>query len=226
MYDYIDLAGASLKGGAIISSSFSFIGAILSFSFGIEKEKITASEMAEMGMLVALAVVLDVVSHYVIPKIPSQVGSISIALLPLYFLSLRHGAAKGLLASSFAFGLITCLTDGYGLWTYPLDYLVAFSGVAIIGLFKEQIIGEDVTKVNIKGELLILCSILLAGLVRLVGSGASSILNYKYTFIAAVEVNILYSFVSAIICAVILMAFYGPIIKINKRFPLNSRLGE
>ncbi len=219
--EYIKISDSRLGVGSILASIMCFASAIICFAKQFSKEKITVREMTEIGMLVAVSVVLDLVFHY-IPNIPGQVGSVSIALLPLYILALRHGPAKGLLAASFVYGLITCFTDNYGIWLYPLDYMVAFSGVAIIGFFKEYIIGKEIEDYNFKGELLIFVSIMLAGVVRLIGSGASSILNYNYTFTAAFIANGLYTTLSSLICATILMAAYGPIIRLNRMFPVRK----
>ena len=219
--EYIKISDSRLGVGSILASIMCFISAIICFANQFSKERVTVREMTEIGMLVAAAVVLDLIFHY-IPNIPGQVGSISVALLPLYILALRHGPAKGLLAASFVYGLITCFTDNYGIWLYPLDYMVAFSGVAIIGFFKKQIIGEEIETYNIKGEILIFVSIMLAGMVRLIGSGTSSILNYNYTLNAAIAANGLYTLLSSLACAIVLMAAYDPIIRLNKMFPVRK----
>lgn len=222
---YITTVDARLEPGAIIMSTMCFLAAITGFALNSSKDRLNVRDMTEMGVLISLAIVLDIIFHY-IPNIPGQVGSVSIALLPLYILSLRHGATKGLLASSFVYGLITCFTDNYGIWLYPLDYMVAFSGVAIIGLVKDHILNEKVNSYNFKGLALIFVSVMLAGLVRLVGSGASSILNYNYTFNSAVAVNGLYTILSSLACSILLMIMYKPIIQINKRFPVNKGLSD
>ncbi len=216
--NYILVADSRLEVGAILASVFCFLGGLTAFVNYFSKESIDVKEMVEMAILVATAIVIDVIVHF-IPNIPGQVGSVSFATLPLFIIALRHGPVKGFLCASFIYGLITCLTDGYGIWLYILDYFVAFSGVAIIGFFKKQILENGKDTYNLKGILLIILSVVLAGFVRLIGSGASSILNYNYTFGAALTVNSLYIGLSAVITGAMLVALYRPLLVINKRYP-------
>lgn len=228
-YDYVEgymnEVGARLGVGAIFSAVISFAAAVVCFSGAMEEERMTVADMTEISMLCAVAIVLDVVFHYV-PNISGQAGSISIATLPLYLIALRHGPAKGFLASGLVYGLITCFTDGYGLFLYPLDYLVAFGGICIIGFFQKWIIGKDQTGYNLKGELFILLSVILSAVVRMVGSCASSMFNYGYSFTAALVANGIYIPVSALICGAVLMGAYGPILKLNAHFPTRKTLAN
>ena len=204
-----------LEAGAILSIVFAFMAGVFNASISFSKESVSVRDITETGVLLAIAIVLDIIFHY-IPNLPMQVGSISIACLPLMIIALRQGAAKGFLASTL-FGLITCVIDGYGLWLYPLDYFVAFSGVAVIGLFKDKIFIEGNDKLTFKIALYILGSSLIAGIIRLLGSGVSSIVNYGYTVNAAILVN-LYCLISAVICGIILVVAYKPLAKLNQRF--------
>ena len=43
---------------------------------------------------------------------------------------------------AFIFGLVTCLTDGYGFYTYPFDYLIGFGSIAVFGFFSRLNEGE------------------------------------------------------------------------------------
>lgn len=221
---YVAVADGRLGSGAILCGAFSAIGCFTCFSFVTNKNRLDIRSMTEIAMLSAIAIVLDVVFHY-IPSIPGQVGSISVALVPIYLIALRHGPAKGFLAASFIYGLITCFTDGYGLWLYPLDYFVAYSGVAIIGFFSPLILGKDQKTYNIKGIIFIFIGCLLGGIVRMIGSGASSIINYGFTFAAALLVN-LYALISSFACAVLLAALYGPLLRLNRHFPVRQQLQD
>ncbi|MBP5091283.1 MAG: energy-coupled thiamine transporter ThiT [Bacilli bacterium] len=216
--EYITVADSRLGVGAIWSAAFSFIAALSCFVASISEEKYSVHDITEIGVLTASAIVLDVIFHF-IPNIPGQACSISIALLPLYLIALRHGAAKGFLASAIVYGLITCATDGYGFFLYPLDYFVGFAGVAVLGLFRPLILGKDQEGYNAKGIIFIVVGTILSAVIRLIGSGASSIVNYGYTVEAALIAN-LSIFISAGICAAIMVAIYGPLLKINRLFPV------
>lgn len=217
---YIETCDSRLGVGAIWSAACVFISAFFCFSASISEEEISVREMTEIGILTATAIVLDVIFHYV-PNIPGQVGSISVALLPLYIIALRHGPAKAFLASSLVYGLITCATDSYGFFLYPLDYFVGFAGVSILGLFRPLIISKEQQGYNAKGAIFIFIGVMLASIVRFLGSGTSSIVNYGYTFLAALIANS-YIFISAAICAVILIVAYGPLCKLNSLFPVKK----
>ena len=221
---YISMADSRLAVGGVLASILCFLTVFVSFSVIYKSEKVTIRELAEMGILIAGAIVLDIIFHY-IPNIPGQVGSISIAALPLMIIALRHGPIKGFFASSIVYGLITCITDGYGLWLYPLDYFVAFSGIAIIGLFKDKIMAKEGVNYGIQ-ILLIFVSCLACGILRLVGSGASSILNYNYTLEAAFIANSIYALLSAFLCAGGLVALLKSLQIINKRYPVKKTIIE
>lgn len=226
-YDFIEgyilEADSRLGVGAIWSACFMFVAALVAFSGASAKEKISVRDMTEIAMLSAAAIILDVIFHY-IPD--GQIGSISIATLPLFLIALRHGPNQGFLASGVIYGLITCFTDGYGIYLYPLDYLVAFGGIGVIGFFRPLIVGKDQTWYNVKGEIAIFVGVLLASCVRLVGSGASSMINYGYTFSASMVYNLPYIFVSDALCAAVLMGAYGPLLRLNARFALRRSLSE
>lgn len=221
---YVGIADGRLGSGAILSGALSALGCFTAFSFVTTKNRLDIRSMTEIAMLSAIAIVLDVIFHY-IPSLPGQVGSLSIALVPIFLIALRHGPAKGFLAASFIYGLITCFTDGYGLWLYPLDYFVAYSGVALIGFFSPFILGKGQKTYNAKGIIFILIGCLLAGIVRMFGSCASSIVNYGYTLSAAFIAN-LYAIASAFVCALVLIAFYGPLLRLNYHFPVRPQLQD
>lgn len=219
---YIATADGRLGIGAILSGTFACLGALTAFSASMSKRSLDVRSMVEIAMLCAIAVVLDLIFHY-IPSLPGQVGSLSISLVPLYIIALRHGPSRGLFASSIVYGLITCITDGYGIWLYPLDYFVAFSGVAILGFFGKPILEKK--DYNLEAIVCILGGCVAAGFVRFIGSGVSSIVNYGYTFLAACIAN-LYAFGSALASALVLIALYRPLIHLNSRFPVRVQAEE
>jgi thiamine transporter len=197
--DYRSNSSSRLGGGLILAAVFAFVAALAAFSAAFDKERMSVRDMTEIGILTAASIVIDVFVHYVVPHIPGQVGSISVATLPLFIIALRHGPTKGFFASGLVFGLITCLSDGYGFFLYPLDYLVGFGSCAILGFFAPIIFSPKAKTYNVKGELAILIGVILAVLFRLAGSVASSMINYGYTFEAALICNGIYIPVSGAI---------------------------
>ena len=90
-------------------------------------------DMVEIAMFCAMAIVLDLTFFKI--RIGQNGGSISLVMLPLSFLCVRKGFVKGFIGCGIVFGFLSCLLDGYGLVTYPLDYLGAFGSISIVGLF-------------------------------------------------------------------------------------------
>lgn len=210
----VQIEKASISWGLGLSLVFCVLGAAMSMSLSYNKSSITIRDLAEDGLLIALAFVLNFV------KIPlgQSGGSANLQMLPLFFLALRHGPAHGLVAGGLAYGLLTCLTDGYGIATFPFDYLVGFGSIAIVGFFKPLILSENQKTYNLKGEIFIFVACVLATFVRLMGSTVSSIVIYGYDFIPAISYNALYIPATGGLATIILMATYGPICKLNAFF--------
>ena len=89
--------------------------------------KKTELKLAESAMMVALAIVFELISKMIPFLQMPQGGSISIALLPLVILSLRNGLKYGLLGG-MTFGIVNFLIDGYAFhWgSFVFDYGLAF----------------------------------------------------------------------------------------------------
>lgn len=206
----------------IVTLSLSFI---FNLSLNLDSIKFTTREICELAMLVALAVVLNF-----FPKIPLQwAGSINFQIVPLVIIALRFSPFKTFLSCGMIFGLITCFTDGYGLFAFPLEYLVAFGSVAIISPFRKYIL-KDRTD-NKKGYILpILLLVLLIGIqttIRfLCASIDSYIFYYAYLDIsasgnaitAALVYNAPYTYLTGVATIGVIVALYYPLVLINKRF--------
>ncbi len=223
--DYLEewrsLAGTRSSAGIIWGVCFSFLASLLDFSAAYEERKFSLRDLLEIAILSALGIVIDVIQHF-IPSIGVTGGSIGIATLPLLYVALRHGPLAGFISGGIVYGLITCITDGYGIFLYPFDYMVGFGSVAILGFFKPLIFGEKDVGYNVKGEIFIFVGCMLAALVRFIGSSLSSIVNYGLNLVGAMAYNVIYVFASAGISAVILMALYGPLLRLQKAFPPSS----
>lgn len=93
----------------------------------MKKSWLTIQEMTLMAMLIALALVLDRLIVFQQP----QGGSINISMVPLIIMVIRFGFWKSVFANAFVYGFIANLWDGYGLLTYPLDYLLALASLSL-----------------------------------------------------------------------------------------------
>ncbi len=108
--------------------------------------------LVECALMVALAVVIDLIP---MPKWPNG-GSVSIAAVPIIFISYRHGLLGGLPAG-FVYAVIHLLTGWYappagtllatGLCVL-LDYLLAFTAFGLADIFakpfKNKLVGYGV----------------------------------------------------------------------------------
>ena len=183
-------------------------------------EKIEVADMAEMGMLIGMAFILNLFKLF---TIGADGGSVNLQMIPLFILALRRGPVKGFVACGIVYGLLTCLTDGYGFATYPFDYLIGFGSTALIGFFRPLIFSSEQTTYNLKGEVFIFLAGLSATIMRLVGSTISSVVVYDYTLAAGLIYNLTYIPLSGLFGIIVLMAIYGPMIKIEKMFPVNRK---
>lgn len=215
-----NLDGAKLGWGAAIAIFFLALASATSLAQGYKENEFTVRDMAEDAILIAMAFGLNFL------KIPvgATGGSINFQMLPLMIIALRRGPFQGFICGGIIYGLLTCFTDGWGFACYPFDYLIGFGSVAVMGFFRPFILGENQNGYNLKGELFLLLSGVLATFVRYVGSNLSSIVIYGYTLEAALAYNSIYIPLSGLISFAVLMAAYGPLAKLNKRFKVGSRL--
>lgn len=92
--------------------------------------------LAEAGILIAVAVVLDYIFGLISPF--RYGGSISPAMLPVFVLAYRRGWKAGILGG-VALGVVSSLFNLYYLnpLQYALDYPVAFGVLGLAGLAKQ-----------------------------------------------------------------------------------------
>ena len=215
----VELHDLKISWGGALGIAFTTIA----FAFTtIPQSKSTTKEIAEEGVLLSLAFVLNFI------KIPvgATGGSINFQMLPLMIIALRHGVAHGFIAGGIVYGLLTCLTDGYGFACYPFDYLIGFGSVAVMGLFRKYIFSEEQKTYNFKGLLFIFIGGLLSTLIRFIGSNVSSIVIYGYNLEAALAYNSFYIPLSGAIATIAFMALYAPLITINRLYPVPSQNKE
>ena len=95
--------------------------------------------LTEGAMMVALAHVLSFIKLMQLPN----GGSLTPAMFPILFFSVRWGLGKGLMAG-FTFGLLQLIFDGAYAWGWQsmvLDYLLAFTPLGLAGLFRGKVWG-------------------------------------------------------------------------------------
>ena len=95
--------------------------------------------LTEGAMMVALAHVLSFIKLMQLPN----GGSLTPAMFPILFFSVRWGLGKGLMAG-FVFGLLQLIFDGAYAWGWQsmvLDYLLAFTPLGLAGLFRGKVWG-------------------------------------------------------------------------------------
>ena len=163
-------------------------------------------DIAECGILVGLAIVLDLFI-----KVPVGItgGSAGTAMIPLVFLALHKGWFKGFLSAGVVFGLITCLTDGYGFVTYPMEYLIGFGSVAVVGALRKFILVDEGDPMPIH-YVMFACSIVLCMAIRTMGGVIDSMVIYEYDFYSSLTYNLSYLLPTLILLLIFLVPFLKP----------------
>lgn len=135
----------------------------------------TIVTLAEAGIMLALAIVLNAITFYEMP----QGGSISLfGYLPLFLFSIRHGAKKGILLCA-VYGLIDFWMKPYfvNFAQFFLDYIFAYGSLGLAGfayMFNKKIAKLQAMRINPAN----VGFCLLAGLVRIAFAVVSGIVFY------------------------------------------------
>lgn len=190
-------------------------------------------KIAFSAIMLSLAIVFEILCK-VIPFFQKAFGGgFSLAMLPLVIAAVVCGFYHGL-AIGILYGIIDCfLIDCYGfiLISFILDYIIGFSGVAILGLFRKQIIDN-------KKRYFVL-GFIIALLIRWIASGFSGVINasvwgydkdflegvfgagnggilwlYLYSFVIY---NLPYIAISGTVCIIIALSFYK-VLFLNEQF--------
>ncbi len=101
------------------------------------KHHLRIRALTEGAILLALAVVLNYLSGIIFASLP-QGGSVTLAMFPLLLYVHRWGLGRGLLIC-FAYGLLDMLLGKGYAWGWQsilLDYLVAYTALAVGGFFR------------------------------------------------------------------------------------------
>lgn len=137
-------------------------------------KKKTVFNIAFSAMMIALAICFDLLGKFVIVLQMPNGGGVSLTMLPLIMITIICNYKYGLVSGA-AFGVINCfLIDGYSfnLVSFILDYIIAFSGLAIIGIFAKQI-KENPNK----SKRYFILGVVLGLVIRLIASGFSGVIN-------------------------------------------------
>jgi len=176
-----------------------------------DNTKLNIRDIAEIAIFVSFAFVLDLPLFKV--KIVANGGSISLIMLPLILLSLRKGFFKGFIGAGIVFGLVSCFLDGYGLVTYPLDYLLGFGSLAVVGLFRKFIIGKE--KLTWFNYVVLFLVTLLAMSLRTMASTLSGIFIYQLDFVSSLVYQLTYMGPSFGVVMAILIILLYPLNKLS-----------
>jgi thiamine transporter ThiT len=219
----ISTAGGLSRVGKIpFCSTFAVFAAGASLVPSFRKNALTVRDIAEDGVLIAMAFGLNFLKLFAAPT----GGSVNLQMLPLMLIALRHGPFHGFLCGGLIYGLLTCLTDGYGFATYPFDYLIGFGSVAVLGFFRPLIFGPNQKGYNLKGEIFLFIGGVASTALRYVGGTVSSMVVYQADLVYALWYNSIYITVSGAFAFAVIMALYGPLVPVNALFPVNRGLAK
>ncbi len=202
-----------IKSIQIILIVLGFLNVLLTFSIALEKESFKTRDIVEMALFIALAVILDLPGLKI--RVGIAGGSISLTMVPLLLFSIRHGLLKGFLASGVIYGFLTNILDGWGFVYYPIDYLLGYGAMSLIGFFKVLILDVNNKRFTIKGALFLVIGALVAIIARLMFATLSGIVYYEYTFWASFVYNVTYLLPSAVIVIAALLILYVPFIRLH-----------
>ena len=170
-------------------------------------------KVCECAILVALAIILDLLCKVVFGYLEAfwpLGGSITLGMVPLVFISYRHGTLWGFL-SAFVYSGLQIVTGGFGglptsalavILCLLLDYIIAYSVIGIADIFakpiKVKLVGYGVGAFVVCA-LRFVCSF-LSGVVVWgdIVDGASWAYSFTY--------NISYMLPSAIVTTVVIVA--------------------
>lgn len=201
--------------GAIIGISLCGICMLYSLYKLALVTKIKVRDIAEIGILVAIAIIFD---QFFKIKVGLEGGSIGFTMVPLFIIAYRFGFAKSFFAIGLVYGITTNLLDGYGLATFPFDYLLAYGSISFAGFYTSLIFPADHKTVKWQHIFYLVISVIVGTFLRYLGSTTSSIVIYGTTFIGGLIYNV-YILLSGAIALVTLLALYKPLLLINKIYP-------
>ncbi|CYV04646.1 proton-coupled thiamine transporter YuaJ [Streptococcus suis] len=165
--------------------------------------------LAEVAIFSAIALVFDKIPLFTMP----QGGSVSLVMLPILLLTLRHGLGVGVLTGGIV-GTIQLFYGGYFLNVFQvfLDYALSYAGIGLAGLVAPTLSKQK----NLKNATLIITlASFLGGSIRLLATFLSGIIFYADYAPAGTPVwlysftyNISYILPSTAIASILLILLY------------------
>lgn len=181
--------------------------------------KFSIRDITEIAVMCALAIAFD---RFLNIKIGATGGSLSIACLPLFIVSYRHGWFKGFVSAGIVFGLTTCILDAYGFQYFVFDYFIAFGCIGLAGLFGKPIykyICEKEMKKKLISISLIILTVAIYFIIRVLSASVDSMIFYQYTLGASLIYNVGYVGPSCIAIIIFLIILLPSLISINTMYP-------
>lgn len=142
-------------------------------------------KMTEIGILVAVAAVLELISTLIPFLHMPYGGSVSLGMLPIFIIAYKYGVKDGLIAG-FIFAVINFILGGLVIhWgSIFFDYTFAFTVLGFAGIFKNTNLSENKS---------FIFGILLGGFLRYLMHSISGVLFWSAY--AGPEGAFIYSFV-------------------------------
>lgn len=171
--------------------------------------KSNLSILAKVAIFSAIALVFDKLPLFTMP----QGGSVSLVMLPILLLALRHGFGVGILTGGIV-GTIQLFYGGYFLNVFQvfLDYALAYAGIGLAGLLAPTLHKQNKLP---QASLVISLAALLGGSIRLLATFLSGIIFYadytpagKPVWLYSFTYNISYILPSTIIACILLILLY------------------
>ncbi|MGQ7461767.1 energy-coupled thiamine transporter ThiT [Streptococcus suis] len=167
------------------------------------------STLSEVAIFSAIALVFDKLPLFTMP----QGGSVSLVMLPILLVALRHGLTTGLLTGGIV-GTIQLFYGGYFLNIFQvfLDYALSYAGIGLAGLVAPLLTKQKDLR---QAALIISLSGLLGGSIRLLATFLSGIIFYADyatpgmpVWLYSFTYNISYILPSTIIACLMLIILY------------------
>jgi thiamine transporter len=162
--------------------------------------RLSIRQMALMGMLVAISIVLDAVFKF---YQQANGGSINLAMVGLVLIALSFGWWQTWLATTIVFGLLTAFLDGYIAY-YLFDYFLALTGFVVIALMRKTIIASH----EIKGLITLTWTFAVAFSWRLLMHVISGVLYFEVDWAGSFAYNISYLMPSFFLSFAIILTLY------------------
>ena len=177
--------------------------------------RLSARQIALMGMLVAITIVLDAVFKF---YQQANGGSINLAMVGLVLIALSFGWWQSWLAITIVFGLLTAFLDGYIVY-YLFDYFLALSGFVVISLMRKTIIATN----KLKGIFTLTWTFVIAFAWRVLMHVISGVLYFEVDWAGSLAYNLTYLLPSFFISfAVILTLYFSSLTTIIRKLTLDK----